>query len=379
MKILLLGEYSGFFNSLKAGLTSIGHDVTLAGAKDGFKNYDVDFSFEPKFTSKGIGLFIRKAIHKVSKYDIGIWESYYIFKKHKELFSNYDVVFLINEQPITQNCAVDKRILKHIFTHNKKVFLSACGDDYTYISYLFENKLPYHILTPYFNNHNLKKYYPYSLHYITKASKKLYEYVFKNVQGIIPGDYDYVLAYEGTPKALPLIPFPVRTHLLAYQEPVIENKIIIFHGINKVNYYKKGNEYFEKALAIVAQKYPDKVSIITAVSLPYKEYMTKYNSCHILLDQALAYDQGYNALEAMARGKVVFTGASPQWLQHYNLQEDTVAIHAVPDENIIAEKLEWLILNPNKILEISKNAKAFIEKEHNYKAVAKEYVKQWSN
>ena len=32
----------------------------------------------------------------------------------------------------------------------------------------------------------------------------------------------------------------------------------------------------------------------------------------------------------------------------------------------IARKLEWLILNPDKIMEISQKVRAFIEKEHHY-------------
>jgi hypothetical protein len=35
--------------------------------------------------------------------------------------------------------------------------------------------------------------------------------------------------------------------------------------------------------------------------IPYTTYINSYNKAHILLDQTYAYDQGYNALEAMAR------------------------------------------------------------------------------
>ena len=44
----------------------------------------------------------------------------------------------------------------------------------------------------------------------------------------------------------------------------------------------------------------------------------------------------------------------------------------------IAEKLEWLINNPEKLIEISRNARAFVEKEHNYIESAKQYLKKWS-
>ena len=79
----------------------------------------------------------------------------------------------------------------------------------------------------------------------------------------------------------------------------------------------------------------------------------------------------------MAMGKVVFTGAEQEWLEHYKLEEDTVAINAEPCAEQIARKLEWLINNPEKIIEISKNARAFIEKEHHYIKIAKKYLEVW--
>ena len=130
-------------------------------------------------------------------------------------------------------------------------------------------------------------------------------------------------------------------------------------------------------MEIIEKKHSDKVEIIRTENIPYNEYIKLYNKCHILLDQVYAYDQGYNALEAMAKGKVVFSGAEREWLEYYNLEEDTVAINALPDEYKIAEKLEWLILNPKTIENISKNARAFIEKEHNYISISSKYLNTW--
>ena len=67
-----------------------------------------------------------------------------------------------------------------------------------------------------------------------------------------------------------------------------------------------------------------------------------------------------------------------KWLDYYNLQEDTVAINALPDVQKIADKLSWLIENPHEIIEISKNARDFIEKEHDYKKCAQQYLDKWS-
>ena len=46
-------------------------------------------------------------------------------------------------------------------------------------------------------------------------------------------------------------------------------------------------------------------------------------------------------------------------------------------ENEIAAKLSFLIEHPEKIIEISRNARNFIEKEHNYKTIAANYLACW--
>ena len=77
------------------------------------------------------------------------------------------------------------------------------------------------------------------------------------------------------------------------------------------------------------------------------------------------------------KGKIVFTGAETEFLNQYHLQEDEVCINAVPDENEIGAKLSFLIEHPEKISKISKNARNFIEKEHDYRVIAKKYLGCW--
>lgn len=44
----------------------------------------------------------------------------------------------------------------------------------------------------------------------------------------------------------------------------------------------------------------------------------------------------------------------------------------------MASKLEWLITNPKKIIEISKNARRFTEEHHNYITSARGYLNLWA-
>ena len=376
MNILLIGDYNSSHYGLKEALQKLGHTVTVVGHGDGFKNRVVDIKYNLKYTS-GISLLIKKIIHRLTGFEITSYSTYKQIEKLKPKLVNYDIVQLINESPFSTNAQVAKKLLDYIFENNKNIFLLSCGTDYISVKYAYDKKYRYSILTPYFEGNGTKKEFWHALQYLSKPYIELHNHVYKNIKGVIASDMDYHLPLKDHPKYLGLAPNPIDIKKLEYIEPIIDDKIIIFHGINQNNYYKKGNHIFEKALAIVSSTHGEKIEIITVKSLPYSESIETYNQAHILLDQVYAYDQGFNALEAMAKGKVVFTGAEKEWLEYHNLQEDTIAINALPNAKKIAEKLTWLIDNPEKIFEISKNARKYIEDNHNSLHSAKVYLEKW--
>jgi len=375
MRILLVGEYSRFHNSLKEGLRQLGHEVLLIGDSD-FKNYPLDISIYAKFLSDNFFLnAFRQIIYRLFKFDIAQLELAFRFYINRKSATGFDVVQLVNEYPLQSTVYFEKKMLRYIFKNNKKTFLSSCGDDYTCVKYMLEDRFKYSVLTPCKENPNLG-HCKFTLRYVKKPFVELHQLVYQNIQAVIPGDMDYYIPLKNHPKATPLIPYPIITDNLQYSPLEITDKIVIFHGINKVNYYKKGNNYFEKALEIIEKKYPNRVEIITTKSIPYSDYIELYNKAHILLDQTFSYDQGYNALEAMAKGKVVFTGAETEFMEHYNLTE-RVCINALPEVDSLVKELSFLIENPEEIIAIGNRAKAFIVKEHDYVNIAKKYLEVW--
>lgn len=378
MKILLVGEYSRLHNSLKEGLQKLGHEVVIVGNGDKFKKYPVDILLKENPPSK-TSAFINKILFKVFGIDLVSKNIKSQFDNHKNSFVNYDFVQLINESPFNTIPKIEETLLHYIFNNNTQVFLLSCGADYTSVKFAAENGFRYSILSPYKENISSKKNYWHIIKYLTKPYKKLHEFVYSQINGTIASDLDYHLPLKENRHYLGMIPNPINTDKIKYIDFKLNDKIIIFMGINKPNYIKKGIQFFDEALEIISKKYNDRVTIIKTENLPYDEYIQSYNQAHIVLDQVYAYDQGYNALEAMAKGKVVFTGAEQEWLDYYNLEEDTVAINALPNANQIVNKLSWLIENPEKLLVISKNARSFIEKEHNYLNIAKRYLEIWQN
>ena len=376
MKILLVGEYNRAHRNVKLGLEKLGHTAKVVGLTDGFKKVKVDVEIKNYFET-GLLKKIRVLFVKLFNLDILSLHLIHQIKSKKQELSNFDVIQFINEAPFGCDRNSQKKLFELLVDWNRSPFLLSCGTDFICVSHSFNKKFRYSILTPYFEGKGSKKDYSSPLSYLTPKHKELHYKIFKTIKGVIANDLDYHIPLIGHPKYLGLIPHAIDISLLEYKSPIIKDKIIIFHGINTYNYFKKGNDIFEAALSIIAQKFPNKVDILITKDLPYKDYIKSFDKAHILLDQVYAYDQGYNALEAMAKGKVVFTGAEKEWLEYYNLEEDTIAINALPNAEAIAKKLEWLILNPEKIIEISIKARQFVETEHDHIKCAQNYLNKW--
>jgi len=378
MKILLIGEYSRLHNSLKEGLIALGHQVTLVSSGDGLKQFESDYLLTSKVKNNSLLRLLNFGLIRLFGVNLIQNEYYHQFKKLLPRFKNFDVVQLINEDALGVTPKQSIKLYTQLFKQNKTIYLLACGEDCVTINYFLNPANGYSVLTPYLKNKALKNTFNYSLKYTTKAYKNLHSFLNKNIKGVICSDMDYHRAYINHSKYLGLIPNPVNTDVLEFKPLKTDDKINIFHGINSTSSLKKGANYFSEALQIIANKYLEKVSISSTTDLPYNKYIQSYDQAHIILDQVYSYDQGYNALEAMYKGKVLFTGAEKDWLEYYNLKENSVAINALPSVDYIVEKLEWLINNPNQLKLIGRQASAFVKQHHDYITIAQHYLDTWN-
>lgn len=378
MKILLLGEYSRLHNSLKEGLITFGHEVTIVGCGDKFKQFPVDFSIYARICNDNkIANFLFKSIRKVIGLDFEKIEKAIRFYLLIPKLNGYQHVQLINSDALETYPILSRFLYKKLFQQIKNRSLLICGDETPIVDYWFQKELKYSVLTPYFEDKSLENQFQFPLKYRKESYRKTFDWLKENCQKLITSDLDYEIPMQKMGFETTFILNPINVDKIAFQNTEIKDKIVIFLGINRLSYIKKGIIYFEKALEIIRERYADEIEIIVTENLPYNDYILQYNKAHILLDQVFAYDQGYNALEAMAKGKVVFTGAETEFLNQYQLQEDEVCINALPDENEIAAKISFLIEHPEKIMEISKNARNFVEKEHDYKTIAAKYLTCW--
>ena len=104
-------------------------------------------------------------------------------KKH--LLSNYDIVQYINESPFLIDRKGELAIFKLLNSWNKKTFLLSTGTDYISVSYAYDKKFRYSILTPYFEGKISDKDFRPTLNYLSQSHKPLHEYIIANICGII--------------------------------------------------------------------------------------------------------------------------------------------------------------------------------------------------
>ena len=142
MKILLIGEYSRLHNSLKEGLESLNHEVTIVGTGDKFKNFPVDLSIAPKIISSNLVLsYLNKITLRAFKFNLESIEKGIRFYFILPQLQNYDVVQLINSNAIETFPRWSISLLRKVFSKNHKIFLLICGEETPIIDVLLKNNL----------------------------------------------------------------------------------------------------------------------------------------------------------------------------------------------------------------------------------------------
>lgn len=381
MKILLIGEYSGVHTNLKKVLLKNGHSVYLIHDGDSYKKFDSnDFSvYYNRIFSKNKTLNAIISIYYLALDFIGlkgIIQCLKYISKVREL-KDFDVVQIINTKPFSQFGAwANYLLLKEIFENNKKVYLCALGDDFTWVKSCLNNKPPYSM----FNSFSIKniKHYIYSLNYVYGGGAKFIDdYVFRNIENVIPGLYDYYFAYNIMGKSCTeIVPIAYEIEFRGNKE--ISYPIKIFHGWQIGKELRKGNFVFDNAIKRLMKKHPSLIEYNVVKNVPYAEYIKLFDRSDIVIDQCYSLDKGVNALIGMAYGKVVFSGCDSLTQNYYANGIGSCLINAEPNEDDIFKKLEELILNKGKILEIQNNATDYMRKFHSYDYVYKKYCKIWN-
>lgn len=353
MRILLLGEFSGFYTNLKDGLENLGHEVCLASFSDGYKKIiSTDISFDAK--SPGVIGKIENRIRPLISLP---------------LLKDFDVVQLINPFVFDFPGFPLNFFLNKIKKQNKKFFLSACGADAFYFQKI-EQFLEY---TP------IPDTLKYDFHskkckFMNEKALIFNKKIANQVDGIIPICYDHSLGYQNQRNLKKIIPLPINHKKISYSENLVGDKLVVFHGLTR--YGLKGTRFIEEAFEILKGKYPDKIETIIEGTMPLEKYLKVISKANIIVDQTSSYSYGMNALYSMAQGKIVMTGLESEALSAFGLSSAPVINIKPCVENIVIE-IEKILQNTSLVEKIGKETRDFVVKNHDYIKIAQRYVDTW--
>lgn len=356
MRILLIGEYSGFYRSLKFGLKELGHEVLHISAGDGWKALDSDILISNKFSG-------RKAF-----LDIYAKYIYHVLQNR-----NFDFVLLINPFIVSQKFGSNDILVELLSKLNGKIILSVAGDDY-FVDKLWatpdSSPLGYTWVQD-----SLKYDHPNYLEvYQREASKNWNTKILKKVAGVIPTSYEYYKAYAGLHERVEMIPLPfVMNNLkqLNFEEDL--SILNVFHGINRAG--AKGSHYILQAKEIIESKYPSDFNFSIVEKVPYAEYLNTFDNCHLFFDQVNSSYTGYNGLEGLAKNKIVLGGAEEAALSLMGTtSEKCPVVNIIPNVDDIVNKL--LVLKETDKDELYRRmaeGRSYLEKYHDAIMIAKKY------
>lgn len=355
MKILLLGEYSGYFTNLKIGLEQLGHEVVLASSGDTWKN--IEGSNYSLYKAKCSNIFDLVFNHFVSP-----------ILRRRDLY-NFDVVQIVC--PIVFPLAINKFMMRSIIKHSKKTFISVAGNCYSVYKSWADGLLGYYV---YDDNPESYKYY-IGNSWSSRQRVEQENYLYNTVNGIISIQYEYAVGVRNRPNYKGSIILPMDCSTIEYSPNHINGKIRIAHGIIKEKF--KGTSYIIEAMNIIKQRHPDDVELMIDGKMPLKDYLKWLSSANILIDQCKEHAYGLNAMYAMAMGKIVLGGASENSLKEHKI-ENCPVIHIEPRVEQIVDQLETIISKKNMFELLGRESRQYVERIHDCRKVAERYLKVWS-
>lgn len=355
MKILLVGEFSGFYNNLADGLKILGHDVFLANTGDGYRNFYSDYNWMAG--KKGTFGKVQGILNLIF---------------HKSLFAGFDVVQVIVPK-INSLLWLNKLFVKYLVNNNQSVFWTPAGAGDLIAKYWIESKG----LRSEAYDHHFREAKKRNIVLNFEKQRFLdYEHWFlENINGIIPTIFEYAQPFRAHPKYLGTIPFPINTDKLKYTDNIVNKKVVFYHGITRP---VKGTQYISKAFKIMQDKHDDIAEFICNTYLPYDEYIKVTNSANVIVDQTNGFSCGMNALISLAQGKIVLGGGDPLSFSDLGYKFCPV-INITPNVNQICDAIEQVINNRDRIHEMGKESRKFIETYHDCKVVAADYIRKWSS
>ncbi len=367
LKILLVGDASNYHNALATGLSRLGHDVTVASSGSGWMDTDRNIDMTRRRGKVGGAIFWAKLLTRLLP-----------------RMKGYDVVQLSN--PIFLELRPGK--VMHVFNtlkrRNGSIFLTALGTDTAYIDLCTDPAAPLR----YSEWRVGDKLTPHAVHrsdieHAWKAPllRDHCEAIYEEVDGVISALYEYHLSCRRVlpDEKLAYGGIPVDTHAIQPVElPERPDKVKLFLGMHRDRKTEKGTDRLLAAAKKVVERYPSQCTLDIVENMPYREYIQRMRSAHVVIDQLYSYTPATNALLAMAMGLNTVSGGEPEYYDFIGEHGARPIINVVPDDDAVYRTFEQIVLHPELLRSRGIEGRRLVERHNDCEVVARRFVDFWN-
>lgn len=353
MKVLLIGEASGVHRNLKIGLTALGVQCLhmVHNLRPQSRVSDASFAAVYPGVIGGIARNIMPfvTISKLGKYDVinftnGISSVIGRYTKY------YDLPLLRSKTDMLSYYALSCDELGLIRRNNIVPYrpcASCLASDH------FSRDCEFEFNKQYEKNLEVAK------QYFDFGASSAIEY--DNASQAFPGKFSR-------------IQFPIDTQNIKFRPATAGKLVNIVHTPTKRGF--KGTDVVIEAIRLLRSRRSD-FHFEIVEGLNYDEYLDRVARADIIIDQVHSQSPGINALEMMAAGKIVLTGATNLGKSYFDFTHELPAIDAPPNSNDLAEVLVEALETRTHFPRLAEQGRDYVAKHHNVKKVADLFMSEW--
>lgn len=362
LKILFIGDFSGYHAAVGQKLSEMGHHVTIASDGSTYMN-----TFHDIYMGRGPGLK-------------GTLEYLILLARRIPSFKGYDVVQLINPHFLYLKPEKFKFFFNILKRNNRSIFLSFAGDDVCFMNACVNTDMFR------FSEYRIgKKPTQFDLEakisdlLTSPAEVKAAMHIYENIDGGMAALPEYDMAARAMLgdkicfTNLPISP-------LAFPAPDFSDnkKICLFVGLKGGKEVQKGTAYLLD-MAKRLEKNPElDCEVVSASNLSLADYLQAMAGSHIVLDQLYSYSPAMNALQAMSMGCVAASGAQPEFYRY--IREDSrpvIPLSPLDDDASRMEYFKNLILDRERLRSMSADGRNLVKIHNDPELVAGRFLKHW--
>lgn len=367
-KILLLGDFSNFHNTLATGLRRLGCDVTVASDGTAWMDTRRDIDLRRRFAGRlgGLDLWLR--------FQMGL----------RRRLAGYDIVSVATQGFLPLKPARVRAVFDYVRRHNPAVFYSAIGTDTNYVDECLDPASPlryneysvYGRPSPYAEAHPRE-----SAEWVGEPLRSTGRHILEAVDGAVSclWEYDVALRRVLPDSKIAYGGIPVDTAAVApVGIPDRVDCVRFLLGRHKARALQKGAEVLEAAARAVIERYPGRARLEIVENRPYTEFVERLRGVHVVLDQIYSYTPATTALLAMSMGLATVSGASYSYYRFIGEEELRPVINVEPDYESVYRAIEETVLHPERLQRLGREGREFVVKHNDCVTVARRNLDFWN-